>query len=123
MSGLGIRLYTDEDVDPRLARELRLRGYDVVSCHDVVVSRRGLDDTAQLRFAADNARAILSFNIRDFVALDRQWKSSGHEHHGIVLAENSTSLSDLIRRTRLHLDTVTPVYQHNLVLFLALTRP
>ncbi len=27
MAGLGIRLLTDEDVSPRLAAELRLRGY------------------------------------------------------------------------------------------------
>lgn len=32
MSGLGVRVYTDEDVHAGLAQQLRARGYDAVSC-------------------------------------------------------------------------------------------
>jgi len=30
--GFGIRVFTDEMITPRLAAEMQLRGYDVLSC-------------------------------------------------------------------------------------------
>lgn len=118
MSDQGIRLYTDEDVDPRVAYELRRYGYDALSCHEAGNSRRGYDDEWQLRFATRNERTILSFNIRDFVTLDRLWKADGQIHFGILLAENRVPLAELIHRVRLHLDTVPSLYQQDVLLYL-----
>lgn len=34
MAGLGVRLYTDEMISPRLAEVLRQHGYDAESCQE-----------------------------------------------------------------------------------------
>jgi hypothetical protein len=119
MSGRGIRLYTDEDVDPDLADQLGRLGYDALSCHVAGNHNQSLDDEWQLRFAVSQGRAILVFNIVDFLALDRAWRGRGDEHSGIILAQAETPIGELVRRTRIHLDTYDPQYQHNLVLYLA----
>jgi predicted nuclease of predicted toxin-antitoxin system len=51
VTGLGIRLYTDEDVDPRVARQLSRHGYDALSCVDAGNHNQKYDDDWQLRFA------------------------------------------------------------------------
>jgi hypothetical protein len=118
MSGLGIRLYTDEDVDAQLAVQLRRQGYDVLSCREAGRSNRGISDEDQLQFAADEGRTILVYNIGDYVELDGLWRYRDKEHAGIILASNRTPIGDLVRRTRELLDTVTPADMHNQVRWL-----
>ena len=118
MSGLGIRLYTDEDVYPDLARQLTAQGYDILSSRDAGNSNQALDDEWQLSFAAGEARAILVFNIAHFVRLDARWRTLGREHFGIVLSPQ-LALGELVRRVKFHLDSYTPEYQYNTVLHLA----
>ena len=45
-----IKLYLDEDVHKNVATALRLKGYDVVSSHEV--QKQSLSDHKQLDFAA-----------------------------------------------------------------------
>ena len=59
-ASLFIRLYLDEDVHKRVAVALRLRHFDVISAHEI--DRLGADDDVQLQFAAENDRALLTFN-------------------------------------------------------------
>jgi hypothetical protein len=118
MIGLGIKVYTDEDVPVQIASQLARQGYDVMSCRDAGNIDRRLDDEWQLRFAVRARRAILVHNISDFVELDRQWRDRGEEHYGIILAPSITSIGELVVRTRLHLDTCPPERQYNTVLFL-----
>lgn len=119
MTNLGIRVYTDEDVNVHLVRQLQALGYDIVSCRDEGNAAQGHGDEWQLQFAVRQGRAILTYNIADFMALDTAWKASGRRHHGIIVAENSTPIGQLVRRTRHHLDTVSPEYQRNMLLYLA----
>ena len=51
MSGLGIKLYADEDVDRDLAVQLRYHSYDALSCQEAGRNNIGLSDEDQLRFA------------------------------------------------------------------------
>lgn len=118
MSGLGIKLYTDEDVDADLAIQLEKQGYDVLSCTAAGNAHQALDDEWQLRFAVAAGRAILVHNIADYVALDDVWKRRGAEHCGIIFVEQSVPIGELVRRTKLHLDTCSPEYQFNLGLYL-----
>lgn len=117
MTGLGIRLYTDEDVDVRLAEQLTRLGYDVRSCRDEGNSNRQLSDDWQLRSATVHGRAIAVYNAVDYIARDHEWRQRGDEHYGILIS-NQLSISDLVRRTRYHLDTCTPQSQYNTVLYL-----
>lgn len=48
MTGLGLRLSTDEDVAGQLAADLRMHGYDVVRCHEAGNSNQRYPDSWQL---------------------------------------------------------------------------
>lgn len=63
MAGLGVRVYTDEDVHARLASELRRHGYDAVSCQERSNDNQGLEDAWHLSYAANEGRAIVVHNI------------------------------------------------------------
>lgn len=84
MAGKGIRLFTDEMINPRLARRLRAAGYDVESCRQAGRSSRGIPDEQQLEYASEQARAVLTFNATDFERLHttgRQSAASTAHHH------------------------------------------
>ena len=55
----------------------------------------------------------LVHNIADFIVLDTDWKARGLEHWGIIVAEQRVYIRELIRRTKLHLDTVSREQQYN----------
>lgn len=119
MAGLGIRIFTDEMVNPRLAGFLSRLGYDVVSCQWVSRANHGIPDVEQLTYASQHGRAILTFNIGDFERLDRHWKARGFVHAGIIVSPQITKLAELTRRVQFHLDTVAPGEQHDTLLELA----
>jgi hypothetical protein len=60
-----IRLFLDEDVWPGLA--VALREYDFDAVHAYEMERGGIPDADQLAYAAQERRAILTHNVRDFV--------------------------------------------------------
>lgn len=55
-----IKLYLDEDVHKRIALSLRLKGYDVISAHEV--RNHGIPDYEQLEYAISEERAIFTFS-------------------------------------------------------------
>jgi hypothetical protein len=118
MVGLGIRLYTDEMISPALAVQLRRRGYDVQSCADAGRSGQRIPDEAQLIYATQDARAILTFNMRDYVHLDRDWKATGREHAGILIAPEIDDPGLLVRLVQRHLDRYSPAEQNNFMLWI-----
>jgi hypothetical protein len=119
MSGLGIRLYTDEDVNVRLAQQLRRDGYDVLTCLDAGNANRGLADEEQLSFAVGERRAILIHNIPHYAVIHGAWQAQQREHYGVIAVKKTTPLGELVRRTRRHLETVRPADQYNAWRFLA----
>ena len=115
MAGLGIALFTDEMVNPRLAGTLVRLGYDAESCQWAGRANQGIPDDQQLLYASQHGRAILTFNIGDLERLDREWKARGWVHAGIIISPQITSFAELLRRVQLHLDTVTPEAQHDVL--------
>lgn len=80
-----IRLYLDEDVHKKVATALRLKGYDVVSAHEV--QKQSLPDYRQLDYAISGQRAIFTFNAGDFDRLHKEYVKSGKHHCGIILSK------------------------------------
>ena len=119
MAGLGIRLYTDEQIFKGLAKALRDRGYDAESCQEAGRANQDLSDEQQLAYAASQGRAILTFNMGDYQALERAWKAAGRQHVGIILSPEVKDFGELLRRVQRHLDTVAPEVQHDILLWLA----
>ena len=82
---LFIRLYLDRHIKKQLAIDVRQRGFDALT-----TEAAGMDtapDEDQLAFAANENRAILTFNIRDFAPLHEQWTTAGRPHAGILLSQ------------------------------------
>ena len=75
----------DEDVFKSLAPALRTRGFDAVSVHDL--GHYGWADEEHLAYAADEGRAVFSFNAPDFIALHTLYHQEGRPHAGIVLSK------------------------------------
>ncbi len=113
MAGLGVRLFLDEMINPRLANRLNRLGYDVESCQAAGRAGLKIPDDQQLVYATQQGRAIYSFNARDFKRLHRAWQANGRSHAGIVYSEEIADLTELIRRIQLHLDTTAPADQYN----------
>lgn len=62
-----MRLYLDEHVPVSLASPLAAHGVDCLTTQQA--GNAGLSDEAQLAFATSNARALVTFNRRDFLTL------------------------------------------------------
>ena len=96
--GLFLRLYLDRHVKPQLAQDLRAQGYDALTTQQAGMDTA--DDQAQLRFATDQSRAILTFNIRDFARLHQAWTAAGQVHAGIIVSRQlgSRQYGTLLKR-------------------------
>jgi predicted nuclease of predicted toxin-antitoxin system len=91
-----IALYLDEDVHPTLAKILRERGFDVLTTAKVGMLEKS--DPEQLKFAAAQGRAILTYNVRDYVRLAQQYAEQRRSHAGIVVSDQ-LPLRELLRQT------------------------
>lgn len=78
-----IRLYLDENLSPRIADQLRRRGVDVVTVHDLGVA--GDTDENHLARATRLQRVLATTDV-DFLVM----AATGQEHFGIVFGEQST---------------------------------
>lgn len=92
-----MRLYLDESVPIVLAAVLRQHGVDCLTARDA--GNLGIDDESQLSFAAQQGRAILTHDTRDFLYLAATWAAAGRSHDGILLVRQAT-LPVLILRYR-----------------------
>ena len=91
-------LYVDEDLSRhQLIWELRSRGLDVLTSFEAGMN--GRSDDAQLEFAADRRRLLLTANTRDFAQLHRDWLEQGRAHAGIILIpQQRYSTGEIVRR-------------------------
>ena len=94
-----IRFFTDEDVYGAVAIQLRAAGFDAVSTPDI--NRLGELDAPQLEWAAQEHRALVTFNVRHFAQLHYQWMMDSRHHAGVIVSRQY-SIGEVIRRL-LHL--------------------
>lgn len=79
------KLLLDEQIWVYLATLLRKQGFDVY--HVTEVSLEETPDYEILQSAAQNHRAVVTFNIKDFIPLAVQYFEEGREHYGIVVSD------------------------------------
>jgi hypothetical protein len=118
MAGLGVRLFTDEMIFPDLPADLRRRGYDAESCAEAGRSGQAISDEAQLAYATERGRALLTFNKSDFLHLDHVWKAAGRPHAGIIVSPQIEDPGELLHRVTWHLNTYAPADQYDTLLWL-----
>lgn len=87
-----MKLYLDENLSPRIAELLSARGLDAVSAHEA--GNTQLTDAAQLRHATGQARAIVTCDVPDFVALAADMTVANADHAGIILVSSQFRTDD-----------------------------
>ncbi len=83
-----MRLFLDEQISPAVSDHLRVRGYDVVSPHDLGTC--GRSDADHFAWAADNRRGIVTYNIPDFRLIADQYLARGQDHFGLIFVSERT---------------------------------
>ncbi len=109
------KLHLNEHISPRLADQLRKHGFDVTSSQESNLLSE--PDDKQLEFAATERRAIVTFNVRDFLALHEKYLLEGREHWGIILSSREP-VHVLFRRLLKLLQTVSAHHLKNQVRWL-----
>lgn len=79
----------------KLRPPLRLKGYDVISAHEV--QKQSLSDRQQLAYAVSEGRAIFTFNAGDFDRLHKEQLGQGSKHYGILLSKQ-LPISETVKR-------------------------
>ncbi len=79
----------------RKQHRLRLKGYDVISAHEV--HNQSLADYQQLEYAISEQRTIFTFDVGDFNRLHEEFMEKGKDHFGIILSKQ-IPLSETIKR-------------------------
>lgn len=109
------RLLLDEHIWAYLAKLLREQGFDVMHVNEVDLG--GTPDDKILAYAVGEHRAVVTFNIKDFVPLAVQYYEDGKEHYGIVVS-NQLSRGELQKRVTKLLKRVTAEELMNTVRYL-----
>ncbi|MFY4728344.1 DUF5615 family PIN-like protein [Nitrospira sp. BLG_2] len=99
-----------------LGEWLRPHGFDVLTTRDA--SNLGLSDDAQLRFATERQRALLTHNRIDFERLHRAAIDGHASHAGIIIANRRASHADVARRIMKLLNFFTADAIKNQLLYL-----
>lgn len=109
------KLLLDEHIWAYLAKILREQGFDVIHVNEVNLN--ATPDDKILQFAIDEHRAVVTFNVRDFVPLAIQYYEDGKEHFGVVISKE-ISHGELKRRVIKLLESVTAEELMNAVRYL-----
>ena len=87
-----MRLYLDEDINPKIAEILQRSGCNAVSTQGA--GNRGADDEAQLVYASRIDAALVTRNRNDFIALTTQFLDEGRKHSGVIIVPHSVRADD-----------------------------
>lgn len=83
-----MKFYLDEDLSPKIAQMLREKKIDCISAHEKGMIQAS--DMAQLEFAANVERCLVTKNRDDFIRLTLRFFNSQLPHHGVLIVPHSS---------------------------------
>jgi predicted nuclease of predicted toxin-antitoxin system len=109
------KILLDEHIWASLAKILREKGHDVIHVNEVGLV--ATPDDKIMQFASGEHRAIVTFNIKDYVPLAIQYFEDEKVHYGIVVSK-VLSQGELQRRVTKLLERVTAKELMNTIRYL-----
>ncbi len=85
-----MKLLLDEMISPRIARELRRKGFDAQAIKSDRPDLEAVADREIVRRMAAEKRVIVTNDVLDFIFLHNQLAAGGEEHYGIVFTDDAT---------------------------------
>ena len=120
----GIRIYTDENVNPAIVEDPAKGGADGLRRRRVEAWSAGeagnlsLDDEGHLEYGAQQ-RAILFTHDPDLIALAQKWTMQGRQHWGVIYVhQGSLTIGEMIRRLKDYAETLDAGDMRNRVEYL-----
>ena len=111
-----LKIYTDENVDVRVAVGLRRRGVEAISVYDE--DKGGVSDEAQLKHASELGAVIFTHDA-DLIEIAAEINGQGQDHCGVIFVEmHRLRLGECIRRLALYAEVVTAEEMMNRIEFL-----
>ena len=111
-----LRIYTDENVDVRIAEGLRRRKIDAFSASEK--GALGFNDKEHFEKAKE-LEAVIFTHDPHFVEIAENLVKSGKEHYGLIFAEmHRFSIGECIRRLDLYAELVSSEEMVNQIEFL-----
>jgi predicted nuclease of predicted toxin-antitoxin system len=83
-----VKLLTDEHYATEIAIQLRAAGHDAAAVLELGVT--GTADETLLALAAEQGRALLTNNVRDFATIAMLWTKGGQEHCGLLFTSDES---------------------------------
>ena len=111
LAELYIHLYFDEDVPLGIVRNLRTRGYDVLSTQESQMLNKSDDE--HLLYAVSQRRAIVTHNRIDFEERHRRFLETGLKHYGVIIAKRRREDTEVVARLLKLLDSITAEEMEN----------
>ncbi len=85
-----MKLLLDEMISPKIARELRGRGFDVQAIKGDRPDLEAVADREIVRRIAAEKRVLVSNDVLDFQPIHNQMLAAGEEHYGLSFTSDST---------------------------------
>jgi predicted nuclease of predicted toxin-antitoxin system len=112
----GLKIYTDENVDIRIAEGLRRRGTEAFSA--IGKGMIGITDAEHFQYASKN-KAVIFTHDHHFLEIAKKITKEGKEHWGVIYVEmNKLSIGECIKRLALYADILSPEEMKNQIEFL-----
>ena len=85
-----MKLLLDEMISPRIARELRSKGFDVQAIKGDRADLEAVADREIVRRLAFEQRTLVTNDVLDFQLIHNRMLAAGEEHHGLIFTSDST---------------------------------
>ena len=89
------KLLLDENIPTALAHQLRRHGWDAVHANEIGLKRA--PDPQVLKRAVEENRVVVTFNSKDFIHLDANYRRERSSHPGIIVSPERP-IGELLRR-------------------------
>ncbi len=111
-----LKIYTDENVDVRIAEGLKRRGIKAFSAHEKEMM--STSDIEHFKHASA-IKAVIFTHDHHFLKIAKKLARGGENHWGIIFVEmNKLSVGECIKRLAFYAEILSPAEMKNQIEFL-----